>query len=60
MAEEKKVATSEAKAEAPKTPETVPYEQYEGLYKQALELEGRYRRLLDAYNALLELHLSGK
>ena len=57
MAEEKKVATSEAKAEAPKT---VPQEQFDNLYKQAVELEGRYRKLLEAYNALLELHLSGK
>lgn len=58
MAEEtKKVA--EAK-EAPKAPETVPYEQFDNLYKQAVELEGRYRKLLEAYNALLELHLSGK
>lgn len=52
---EKKV--TEAKTEAPKT---VPQEQYDNLYKQAVELEGRYRRLLEAYNALLELHLSGK
>ena len=57
MAEEKKVATSEAKVEAPKT---VPQEQYDSLYKQALELEGRYRRLLDAYNALLDLYISHK
>ena len=54
MAEEKKV---EVAKEAPKT---VPQEQYDNLYKQAIELEGRYRRLLDAYNALLELYLSGK
>ena len=49
-----------AKAEEPKTPETVPYEQFDNLYKQAIDLEGRYRRLLDAYNALLELYLSSK
>ena len=52
--------TVKAAEEAPKTPETVPYEQFDGLYKQALELEGRYRKLLDAYNALLDLYLSHK
>ena len=58
MAEEKKVATSEAKVE--EAPKVVPQEQFDNLYKQAVELEGRYRKLLEAYNALLELHLSGK
>lgn len=54
MAEEKKVA------EAKEAPKTVPQEQYDNLYKQALELEGRYRKLLEAYNALLDLYLSHK
>ena len=55
MAEEKKLAT-EKTVEA----KTVPQEQFDSLYKQAVELEGRYRKLLDAYNALLELYLSHK
>ena len=59
MADTEKKTAKEA-SEAPKTPETVPYEQFDGLYKQALELEGRYRKLLDAYNALLDLYLSHK
>lgn len=54
MAEEKKVV------EAKEAPKTVPQEQFDNLYKQAVELEGRYRKLLDAYNALLELYLSHK
>ena len=58
MAEEKKVATSEAKAD--KAPETVPVEQYNDLYNQAVDLEGRYRRLLEAYNALLDLYIAHK
>lgn len=58
MAEEtKKVTEAKEAAEAPKT---VPQEQFDNLYKQAVELESRYRKLLEAYNALLELHLSGK
>ncbi len=56
MAEDKK-ATEIKEAEAPKM---VPQEQFDNLYKQALELDSRYRKLLEAYNALLELHLSGK
>ena len=55
---EKKGVAPEVKAE--EKPETVPYDQYEGLYKQAVELDGRYRRLLDAYNTLLDLYLSHK
>ena len=55
MVEEKKLAT-EKTVEA----KTVPQEQFDSLYKQAVELEGRYRKLLDAYNALLELYLSHK
>ena len=54
MAEEKKVV------EAKEAPKTDPQEQFDNLYKQAVELEGRYRKLLDAYNALLELYLSHK
>ena len=54
MAEEKKVV------EAKEAPKTVPQEQFDNLYRQAVELEGRYRKLLDAYNALLELYLSHK
>ena len=57
MAEEKKV--TEAKGEA-ETPKMVPQEQFDALYKQAVELETRYRKLLAAYNSLLELHLSSK
>jgi len=56
MAEEAKKVAPEAKTEAP----TVPQEQYDNLYKQAVELEGRYRKLLEAYNALLDLYLSHK
>ena len=54
MAEEKKVT------ETKEAPKTVPQEQFDNLYKQAVELEGRYRRLLEAYNALLDLYLSHK
>ena len=54
MAEEKKVV------EAKEGPKTVPQEQFDNLYRKAVELEGRYRKLLDAYNALLELYLSHK
>ena len=55
MVEEKKPAT-EKTVEA----KIVPQEQFDSLYKQAVELESRYRKLLDAYNALLELYLSHK
>ena len=57
MAEEKKVAEKAPEATAP---ETVPIEEYNKLYGQAVELENRYKRLVEAYNALLELHLYGK
>lgn len=55
MAEEKKTVTEKTVGAA-----TVSQEQFDSLYKQAVELEGRYSKLLDAYNALFELYLSHK
>lgn len=54
------MADAEKKVTEAKEAQTVPQEQYDNLYKQAVELEGRYRRLLEAYNALLDLYLSHK
>ena len=59
MAEEAKKVTEAKTTEAP-APKVVPQEQFDSLYKQALELDARYKRLLEAYNALFELYLSGK
>jgi len=39
---------------------TVPQEEYQKLYDQAVSLDARYRKLTIAYNNLLELYLSGK
>lgn len=41
-------------------PATVPQEEYQKLYDQAINLETRYRKLTAAYNNLLELFLSSK
>lgn len=41
-------------------PKTVSLEAYENLYKQALELDARYKRLFVLYNNLLEAYLSQK
>lgn len=41
-------------------PETVSKEMFDNLYKQALALEARYKRLFDLYNNLMEAYLSGK
>ena len=35
-------------------------EEYITLYNQASELENRYKKLLEAYNVLLDLYLSSK
>ena len=40
--------------------QTVPYEAYESLYKQAVELETRYKKLFELYNKLLEAYLAQK
>jgi len=57
MPEEAKKVVQEAEAKAP---ETVPAEEYKKLYEQALELDSRYKRLVEAYNALFELYLAHK
>jgi len=57
MPEEAKKVAQEAEA---KVPETVPAEEYKKLYEQALELDSRYKRLVEAYNALFELYLAHK
>jgi hypothetical protein len=41
-------------------PQAVPYEAYESLYKQAIELEARYKKLFELYNKLLEAYLAQK
>ena len=41
-------------------PTTVPLEEYSKLYNQALELESRYKKLLELYNNLMEIYLSKK
>ena len=59
MAKEEKVVEAvetAANAEAP-VAETVPLEQYNRLYEQATDLDRRYRRLSELYNALLEQYL---
>lgn len=51
------------KVEAPQAetqPETVSKEMFENLYKQALALEARYKKLFELYNHLLEVYLSGR
>ena len=51
------------KVETPKIetqPETVSKEMFDNLYKQALALEVRYKRLFELYNNLLETYLSGR
>ena len=51
------------KVETPKIetqPETVSKEMFDNLYKQALALEARYKRLFELYNNLLETYLSGR
>ena len=51
------------KVETPQTesqPETVSKEMFDNLYKQALALEARYKRLFELYNNLLEAYLAGK
>lgn len=42
----------------PTQPQTVPMEAYESLYKQAIALETRYKKLFELYNTLLEAYLS--
>ena len=46
--------------EAEQLPQTVPLEEYSKLYNQALELESRYKKLLELYNNLMEMYLSKK
>lgn len=57
MPEEAKKVAERAET---KTPETVPVEEYKKLYDQAIELDSRYKRLVEAYNALFELYLAHK
>lgn len=52
----KKVETSQTESQ----PETVSKEMFDNLYKQALALEARYKKLFELYNNLMELYLSGK
>lgn len=56
--------TAETQVEAPVTeeirPQTVPMEAYEALYRQALDIESRYKKLFELYNNLLEAYLSQK
>ena len=40
--------------------EMVPKEAYDNLYAQAVALEGRYRKLFELYNNLLEAYLNQK
>ena len=47
------------KVETPKIetqPETVSKEMFDNLYKQALALETRYKKLFELYNHLLEVY----
>ena len=46
--------------EASKAEETVSKEMFDNLYRQALALEARYKRLFELYNNLLEAYLAGK
>ena len=52
----KKVETSQVETQS----ETVSKEMFDNLYKQALALEARYKRLFELYNNLLETYLAGK
>lgn len=52
----KKVETTQTESQ----PETVSKEMFDNLYKQALALEARYKRLFELYNNLLETYLAGK
>lgn len=52
----KKVETPQAETQS----ETISKEMFDNLYKQALALEARYKRLFELYNNLLEAYLSGK
>ena len=54
--ETKKVDTPQVETQ----PETVSKEMFDNLYKQALALEARYKRLFELYNNLLETYLSGR
>ena len=49
--------TEEKAAEQPKT---IPIEEYNKLYSQAVELDTRYKRLFELYSNLLEQYLSKK
>lgn len=52
----KKVETPQVETQ----PETVSKEMFDNLYKQALALETRYKKLFELYNHLLEVYLSGR
>ena len=52
----KKVETPQVETQ----PETVSKEMFDNLYKQALALEARYKRLFELYNNLLETYFSGR
>ena len=52
----KKVDTPQVETQ----PETVSKEMFDNLYKQALALETRYKKLFELYNHLLEVYLSGR
>lgn len=56
---EKEIKTNET-PQVETQPETVSKEIFDNLYKQALALEARYKRLFDLYNNLMEAYLSGK
>lgn len=62
MAKEEKVVEVAETAVNAETPvaATVPQEEYQRLYDQAISLDARYKKLVAAYNALLELYLSSK
>lgn len=62
MAKEEKVVEAAETAANAETPiaTTVPQEEYQRLYEQAVSLDARYKKLVAVYNALLELYLSGK
>jgi hypothetical protein len=46
--------------ETSKVDETVSKEMFDNLYKQALALEARYKKLFELYNHLLDIYLSGR
>ena len=52
----KKVDTPQVETQ----PETVSKEMFDNLYKQALALETRYKKLFELYNHLLEVYLSSR